>query len=267
MVTEQLKLRLNMNIHYTEQYLLDPTHRVSVYLIGAGGTGSQILSGLARMNEALTLLGHIGLKVTVFDPDIITEANRGRQLFSKSDIGNGKAVTLVTRINRFYGFDWEAMSVNYDLKQGTANIIITAVDTKDLRIMLHQSFKKKWQFDRRSWGVHKTPFYWLECGNSAKTGQVILSTLQNITQPASQHTTYERLKSIIDLFPNYRRMKEDKTPSCSLAEALDKQDLFINSTIAQYGLTLLWKLFREAYITQQGAFINLQTLKTNPIMI
>ena len=28
---------------------------------------------------------------------------------------------------------------------------------------------------------------------------------------------------------------EDDTPSCSLAEALEKQDLFINSTLAQMG--------------------------------
>ena len=34
----------------------------------------------------------------------------------------------------------------------------------------------------------------------------------------------------------YARVKEEESgPSCSLAEALEKQDLFINSTLAQLG--------------------------------
>ena len=39
------------------------------------------------MNVALQVLGHPGLHVTVFDPDIITEANIGRQLFSETEQG------------------------------------------------------------------------------------------------------------------------------------------------------------------------------------
>ena len=42
-----------MRIHYTEQYLLTPQHKVTVNLVGLGGTGSQVLTALARMNEAL----------------------------------------------------------------------------------------------------------------------------------------------------------------------------------------------------------------------
>ena len=34
-----------------------------------------------------------------YDPDIVTEANIGRQLFGPSDLGQNKAQCLVTRIN------------------------------------------------------------------------------------------------------------------------------------------------------------------------
>ena len=68
-------------IHYTDRYLLNPYHPVTVFVIGAGGTGSQVATGLARMSVALQALGHPGLHVTVFDPDTVTEANIGRQLF------------------------------------------------------------------------------------------------------------------------------------------------------------------------------------------
>ena len=67
-------------IHFTDSYLLSPQHPVSVFVIGAGGTGSQVVTNLACMDMALRSLGHAGLHVTVFDPDTVTEANIGRQL-------------------------------------------------------------------------------------------------------------------------------------------------------------------------------------------
>jgi hypothetical protein len=51
---------------------------------------------------------------------------------------------------------------------------------------------------------------------------------------------------------------------------LDQQwltDLFINSTLAQLGANLIWKLFREGMITHHGAYLNLETMKVNPIAI
>lgn len=89
-------------IHYTDSYLLKPYHPVTIHVAGAGGTGSQVITNLARMNVALQALGHPGLHVTVFDPDIITEANIGRQLFSETELGQGKATAAVTRVNRFF---------------------------------------------------------------------------------------------------------------------------------------------------------------------
>lgn len=53
----------------------------------------------------------------------------------------------------------------------------------------------------------------------------------------------------------------DSDPNCSLAEALSKQNLFINSTLAQLGCNILWKMFRNEIIKQHG--LSLETL--NPI--
>jgi hypothetical protein len=60
---------------------------------------------------------------------------------------------------------------------------------------------------------------------------------------------------------------EDNTPSCSLAEALEKQDLFINSTLAQMGSSLLWSLFRNGMTENRGFFLNLKEFKTQPIKL
>ena len=84
-------------IHFTDRYLLNPRHPVTVFVIGAGGTGSQVITNLARMSMALQALGHPGLHVTVFDPDTVSQANIGRQLFSETELRLNKAVSLDCR--------------------------------------------------------------------------------------------------------------------------------------------------------------------------
>jgi len=55
-----------------------------------------------------------------------------------------------------------------------------------------------------------------------------------------------RLSMITDEFDELLKQSEqtDGTPSYSLAEALEKQDLYINATLAQMGCLLLWNMFR-----------------------
>ncbi|MBU7571458.1 MAG: hypothetical protein KAF41_12550, partial [Flavobacterium sp.] len=61
--------------------------------------------------------------------------------------------------------------------------------------------------------------------------------------------------------------EQDNTPSCSLAEALEKQDLYINGSLAQMGCSLLWSLFRTGMTSYRGFFINLKNFKSQPIPI
>ena len=60
-------------VHITDNYLINPANPLRVNLIGAGGTGSQMLTALARINHALLNLNHPGLFITVFDDDRISE--------------------------------------------------------------------------------------------------------------------------------------------------------------------------------------------------
>ena len=255
-------------IHYTEKYLLNPYHPVEVNVIGAGGTGCQVLTSLARINCALRQLGHPGLHVNVIDGDIVTKANLGRQLFSASEVGLNKAVVLATRINRFFGFDWDAVKENYPYDGCvTANVTITCVDNVNARIeigkFLRDNVKPKTNRDHDM----TKPYYWLDFGNTTDTGQVVLGTICEIEQPKkSKDPSAKTLKCVDEMFDLTKVNDEDSGPSCSLAEALRKQDLFINSAIAQFGCNIFWKLFSGS-IDTQGAFLNLKTLNTNPINI
>jgi hypothetical protein len=52
-----------------------------------------------------------------------------------------------------------------------------------------------------------------------------------------------------------------------LAEALEKQDLFINSTLANLGASLLWQMFREGMLYNRGFFVNLKDFRTQPLKV
>ena len=259
-------------VHYIDNYLLNPQHPVTVNLIGVGGTGSQVLTNLARLDVTLRALNHPGLFVTVYDPDVVTESNIGRQLFSFSDLGLNKAQCLVTRLNHFFGNDWQAVPKIYPLNfhaakdEDIANITITCTDTIKSRLDMWKILKAVPDNDYRD---YKTSLYWLDFGNTQTSGQVLLGTVpEKIKQPKSQqYKTVGSLK-VITRYVRYARVKEtDSGPSCSLAEALEKQDLFINSTLAQLGCNLLWKMFRHGMIEHHGLYLNLATMKVNPIIV
>lgn len=109
-----LNEEIKSKVHFTDSELISPTNPISVNLIGAGGTGSQMLTALARMSHALTELNHAGLSVRLWDDDVITEANLGRQLFAESELGLYKSVALINRINRFFGTSWKADTVKFE---------------------------------------------------------------------------------------------------------------------------------------------------------
>lgn len=259
-------------VHYIDNYLLTPQHPVSVNLVGVGGTGSQVLTNLARLSVTLEALGHPGLFVTVYDPDIVTEANIGRQLFSPADVGLNKAQCLITKMNHFFGKDWKAIpelfptNVKDASNDNLSNIIVTCTDNIKSRLNMWNLLNSCPEMTFRDFN---TPLYWLDFGNAQTSGQAVLGTIpKKIEQPDSKkYRTVGSLKVVTRLV-RYSNVKDDDSgPSCSLAEALEKQDLFINSTLAHLGCNLLWKMFRHGMLEHQGLYLNLSTMKVNPISV
>jgi PRTRC genetic system ThiF family protein len=261
-------------VHFVDNVLLNPTNPISVNLIGAGGTGSQVLTALARMSHALTELNHAGLSVRLWDDDVITEANLGRQLFAESELGLHKSVALINRTNRFFGTDWKAETQKFEKdylnnlpENATASIYISCVDSVKSRFEIAEILNEL-KIDK---GYYRNQSkYWMDFGNSQFTGQVLLSTVGNIRQPNSEKfETVENLPFVTEEFGELliQSETEDDTPSCSLAEALEKQDLFINSTLAQMGSSLLWNLFRNGLTQNRGFFLNLKNFQSQPIKL
>lgn len=260
-------------VHFTDNYLISPTNPITVNLIGAGGTGSKVLTALMEMNHSLIELGHAGLFVRLWDDDYITEANLGRQRFAECEAGLYKSVALVNRVNRWAGTNWKAETQKFE-KDGfgklpevaQATITITCVDNVQSRFGVAEILKDTNY--RRNY--RDEPKYWLDFGNSQHTGQVILSTIGTIKQPNSEkYGTVANLPMVTEEFAELLQQSEqqDDTPSCSLAEALEKQDLFINSSLTQMGCSLLWNLFRNGMTPYRGFFHNLKDFRTHPIKV
>lgn len=247
--------------HNTDNYLIGPNHKITVNLIGIGGTGSKMITLLGQLHTALNALNHPGLYVIAWDDEKVSQHNMGRQLFSEADIGRFKSDVMVERINAFFKTEWASAPYRFEEERARhANITISAVDTIKSRLEIENLLIKMKQEDFNV--PYDRPLYWLDMGNSKKSGQVILSTPPQCLQDRGVY-----LPNIFELFPDFRNQDDTNEPSCSIEESLNKQDLFVNNFMATYGAQLLWQLFKQGQIDYQGAFINLETLSTVPIKI
>lgn len=240
------------------------TRRVTVHLAGVGGNGAQLAGCLARLDIAMRALGHPGgLHVHAFDPDTVSEANVGRQLYSNADVGSHKAVVTISRLNHFYGLDWDA-SVHpieaswrgeHGSSRGNADILISCVDTRAARRAMHTYLFGEWRY-----------LYWLDLGNRVHDAQVVLGQPPSRAFPADAP---DRLRCVTERYPELldETVPEDETPSCSVRMSLARQGLFINDFAARYAAQMLFELFSIGSLQSQGIVLNLQTKRTAPIPI
>lgn len=229
---------------------------VKVALVGVGGTGSEVLRGLAKMAMALPHIdSDYSLQVTVYDDDVVTPANVGRQPFTMQDVGESKADLLVSRYNVWFGLDFQSCPERIgERSRLTQDIIITCVDSAAARRAVGNAISPEY---------HRAA-YWLDCGNQDRTGQVVLG------QPVRHHHDfYGRLPTVLELYPelNDPTRPEDDAPSCSMAEALRKQDLFINTTVAMKACEMLWRMFKDGEIQYCAAWMNLLTGTTRTLAV
>jgi PRTRC genetic system ThiF family protein len=247
--------------HYLHSALA--TRAVKVLMVGAGGSGSRMLENLICLHRAMVALGHpAGLLVTVLDQDTVSPANVGRQAFYPSDVGSYKAVTLVNRANMALGtVQWRAVVGKINTKTtglGNFDLVIGAVDNRSARLAIVRSL------ERAGGGIR----YYLDMGNRSADGQVVLGEVASGTRKTDSEW---RLPHVGELFPELidaaRDKVEDDIPSCSLAEALEKQSLYVNTGVSLFASNILWQLLTKGELTNHGAFVNLEHMTVMPLEI
>jgi PRTRC genetic system ThiF family protein len=243
-----------MRIEHTLSLRADARGPIRILVVGAGGTGSAITMGLPYLDQALRVWGRFaGLEVLLMDADTVSETNCIRQPFSVSDIGQNKATVLVNRINLFWGTRWRAEPSNFHdrtfdrIQDAPVDLLIGCVDSRAARRVIARSLAKS----------NNRTAYWLDLGNNAASGQFVLGQPLN----ARNRKKFVRLRTISELYPEIvdAEAGEDPLPNCSAVEALDRQEPFINQTLAASALAMLARLFRYGKIAHHGGFFNAET--------
>ncbi|WP_404711505.1 PRTRC system ThiF family protein [Sphingomonas sp. MMS24-J13] len=242
------------NRHYLRRGLDD--RAIKILLVGCGGNGGQMLMGLASLDTALREISSRSLHVTVVDDDTVSEANLGRQPFYRCDLGNSKAHTLTERVNLAHGLNWTAIHGRAPKAIGLSgiDILITCVDTAAARRSLGAELADN----------KPAPAYWLDLGNRATDGQFLIGC-----PVASFGKSDQRLPTVLEYFPELsdETLVEDDAPSCSVAEALQRQSLFVNRVVASHALALLFDLLGRGSIGHAGGFVNLACGQVVPIAL
>lgn len=226
-------------------------------MVGAGGTGSIFISHLCRIWQAWVKLGGSPFEITLMDDDVVSEANLARQVFCEADIGAPKAAVLAQRARSFYGIPITPVlsRLTYGRYGATDSgiMLVGCVDNLEARRVMRQATRIHPEFNTPTNRANDFR-YWLDMGNLSDRGQVILGG--------------RGLPDFFDLFPSLLDAEDPKgEPSCSMSEALEKQDLFINSTVAVLGAQLIWQMMRRGRIAHHGFYVNLTTGRTTPIPV
>ena len=232
-----------------------------VLIVGAGGNGSAVLLGLPYLHQAMKVWGHAGgLHVMLVDGDQVTETNCVRQPFASADVGLNKATVLINRVNLFWGLRWQAHPEHFhkdSLRTNSASphLIIGCVDTRAARQAILSAVTR----------ANDSTVYWLDLGNNASSGQYVLGQPLN----ATNHRSSVRLRTVAELYPEIvdAEAGEDPLPSCSAAEALERQEPFINQVLATSALAMLARLFRYGKLTHHGGFFNAQSGLMSPLHV
>lgn len=211
---------------------------VYMTLVGCGGTGSHIASGLVAIGHALRERS-IGFDLLFIDPDRVEVKNVGRQLFSSGDVGEYKADVLAGRLNAAFGERIMSATRNLDpldiMPTGDGlHLVIGAVDNPAARALIADVVKST-----------NGLLWWLDCGNENHSGQVLLG---NAAKNAAMRGAIalgliDRLPAPSLVYPDLvstpKKQKVKRGASCADLTASGEQSLMINRLVAAWALSML----------------------------
>lgn len=245
-------------------FVMPQFNAVNLVLVGCGGTGSHLASGLGALACELRERGAStgsAVALTFVDPDRVEPKNVGRQLFTRADIGRNKAHALAERIAAAYGvpvtvFDTPAQELDIAFAKNALNLIIGAVDNHSARRVLHDSVAGA-----------DGKLFWLDAGNENHSGQIVLGNVVDARKfkhsvemgmlgalPAASLVYPEIIKA-----PKRPNGHAARNASCAELTAAGEQSLMINRLVAAWALSLLYDFLLARDVKYFALAFNAQT--------
>lgn len=236
-----------------------------IYIVGLGGTGSQVSRSVCRMVYDMQSKGLDVPTLHFIDPDIVEPKNVGRQMFTPADVGRFKAEVLARRFNlalgldvRWYGEMFDATKHQSDWHGwGHARLIIGCVDS---------------HHGRRE--MAKTYAVVIDCGNHHDSGQVVIGdvhSVQKYHQYPHDDDELQHLPSAYALFPDLLKPDavSESSPvlSCADLTLLGEQQLLVNEYVALAASQYVYKLLYRQPIRTFMTFVDAETIsmRSEPI--
>lgn len=218
---------------------------VQILVAGAGGIGAYMVQHVGRLMRVL-YQSDKGVHLTIVDPDVVEDANIGRQLFCDAEVGQSKAECLARRYGHAWGLNCSSYVGKYEesLVLGTdLTILVGCVDNAEARRTLHGTLEHNAQQGEPS-------IWWLDCGNLQDTGRVLLGSACEIYQLAGSFADKKgctalpgpALQSPGLLEPQPEEIDGGEGMSCAEMAAANLQSLTINARIAAEAADFLARL-------------------------
>lgn len=227
-----------LNFSYLEArpVLLRAYSKISIYLVGCGGTGSYVAPFLARFAK----FSKIPVQLWFIDPKPVREKNLIRQNFSPAELGIPKAIALATRYSLAWGLEINAVDRLFSTETAEAHhrwgqplsLIVGCVDNAMARRSILSCLIKVSQNDYSN-------LWWLDAGNHFSSGQVAIGNAidPNWESWRSPLGIFEALPapslqfpSLLDDLPEL----ENKFMSCEEMAIQEAQSQTINMAIASH---------------------------------
>jgi len=189
-----------------------------IHIVGCGGIGSWFIPGFFKIMTPL-LNAQDGVKLFLWDPDIVETRNVERQNFISSDVGKAKAEVLALRYGNAYGIS-DSISYRVEEYKGFNRFVIAFVDDPQTRVRISESTRYSGMY--------------LDVGNERKAGQAYLQIGLDRRSRNSPALT--------QVFPELLTAKKDE--SC----ANDAQNLYINHIGASVALNMAREIIIEKSI-------------------
>jgi PRTRC genetic system ThiF family protein len=243
----------------------------TVVLVGCGGTGSILASGLCR------ILRGIDVKLIFIDMDRVEKPNLYRQDFFQGDLEHFKSQALAERLSRQYGREigysvmpYEQDTLNESMGSGMTMradhlLIIGCVDSSDARRSISDSL------------AHSFSSWYIDSGNGFNSGQVLIG---NTNKKEELRECFNEEAHTVSKLPSPSLQvpallipptKPVRPLDCAEAVEDNEQSPTINQAMATLVLDMVWKLL-TGKLTHMGAYLDMEAgslkyVPANPVTI
>ena len=253
----------------TYRLVMAPADRLTVVLVGVGGTGSALAPALARLAHHLRGIG-VTMKMFFVDHDTIESRNILRQNFSASEVGYPKADALAFRLSALFGLSITSIPVPFSAarfgewtagseRRPGANLIIAAVDNYVARREIAEVV-----------AAHDGRWHCLEVANEHESGQVLLG---NVTEPDAVKVDKLGLCSGLPSPYVQEPMLLEPPPadadplSCADLTLREEQSLVVNQMAAAIAADYAYQFLVRREVVQMATYFALGpvTVKSAPL--